>query len=365
MSIEWSKYAPRENLSEGEVRLIREVAESYLGRGLGLTFDQKTVELGKDWRVLPELINKRFYIRNNGSILYPAFQALYYVPALRTRSEAIVGSLLKALKFVFERTTPASGKYELPRILDAVKSTGPGEWTPENIRQAALFLFDFEERFRVTPYLGMDGNVESVRLGGYEILEFDDLESAWDDVWNRRHPPQQGLPAPAQSQPLVVPPISVVEQSKPEDFAFVADESLRQIIQRDYVELERVTNANALKSRIILAGGLIEAVLLDALLQNETNARASKDASKEQLEKRDLADLIKAASELKLLTPDAHKYTEFTRAYRNLVHPGLELRSGQTVRPEIAAIAEQVLKIVIADIRASTTKRRSAASQPA
>lgn len=59
------------------------------------------------------------------------------------------------------------------------------------------------------------------------------------------------------------------------EFKFVRDSALRTILERDYLEIQRAYVARCWKSAIILAGGAIEAVLLDLVLQDPARARSS------------------------------------------------------------------------------------------
>ena len=137
----------------------------------------------------------------------------------------------------------------------------------------------------------------------------------------------------------------------------VADGKLRIIVERDLEELHKAEMASALKSRLILSGGLIEGFLLDALLSVEATALAAKKADIDRtsgkakpLDEWNLSNLIEVAFELGLVTKDTHSLSNSIREYRNLVHPGLERRSGRGVRDEIAKIAEQVLNMVRNDL---------------
>lgn len=56
---------------------------------------------------------------------------------------------------------------------------------------------------------------------------------------------------------------ATVTQKK--EFSFIKDFKLKNIIERDYQEIQRAFISQCWKSVLILAGGLIEAVLLDGL----------------------------------------------------------------------------------------------------
>lgn len=134
-------------------------------------------------------------------------------------------------------------------------------------------------------------------------------------------------------------------------FPFIQDASLRKVVERDYVETQKVFVAQCWKSVIILSGSAIEAILLDLLLANDAKARASAKAPKKpDIRAWDLADLIKVSVDLKLVTGAVEKLSDPVREYRNLVHPGNEIRTGLTFGGGEARIALEVLNILHRDL---------------
>lgn len=109
------------------------------------------------------------------------------------------------------------------------------------------------------------------------------------------------------------------------EFVFINDRDLREILERDYIEIQRAYVSSCWKSVIILCGGSIEAILLDRLLKDEAAAKSAKTApgSKSNLTKWDLDELIKVATELKYVEPNAGTLADPVRQFRNLVHPGM------------------------------------------
>lgn len=148
-----------------------------------------------------------------------------------------------------------------------------------------------------------------------------------------------------RSENLADTPV-IVEKS----FEFIADESIRSILQRDYQEVQRNMISRNWKSAIILSGGSIEAILLD-LIQNNADLAKSSDVAPNEANflKWDLSSLIDVAVDIELVGAEAAKLTHSVREYRNLIHPGLEVRSKLKVEPEEANIAINVLNIIIRD----------------
>jgi len=137
------------------------------------------------------------------------------------------------------------------------------------------------------------------------------------------------------------------------DFGFIQDATLRAILTRDYDEIQKSMISGAYKAAIILSGGSIEAVLLDLLNKDESTARASSKAPAESnLDKWHLNDLIEVAVDTDSVASEIAKLSHSVREYRNLIHPGVEVRGTLKVEPEEAKIAVEVLNILIRELSA-------------
>jgi hypothetical protein len=135
------------------------------------------------------------------------------------------------------------------------------------------------------------------------------------------------------------------------DFGFVSNSDLKTIIERDYEEIQRAFISDCWKSVIILCGGSIEAILTDLLLINEAAAISAKSAPKNNdITRWDLSELINVAVELKLVSAGIQKLSHPLREYRNLVHPGNEIRNKLKFGAEEAKIAVEVLHILHRDL---------------
>jgi hypothetical protein len=135
------------------------------------------------------------------------------------------------------------------------------------------------------------------------------------------------------------------------DFSFIKDGDLKKCLERDYSEIQRAFVSRCWKSVIILSGGAIEAILTDLLLANSSMALASSKAPKQSdITKWDLADLINVSVDASLVSSGVEKLSHPIREYRNLVHPGNEIRTKLTFNSEEARIALEVLNIVHRDL---------------
>ena len=135
------------------------------------------------------------------------------------------------------------------------------------------------------------------------------------------------------------------------DFSFIKRSDLRNILERDYIEIQRAYIAGCWKSVIILSGSAIEAILLDRLNQDEPLAKdASKAPNRGDISRWDLVDIIKVCVELKFVSAGVEKLSSAVREYRNLIHPGNEIRNKLVFGAEEAKIAVEVLHIVHRDL---------------
>lgn len=154
-----------------------------------------------------------------------------------------------------------------------------------------------------------------------------------------------------------------LEQATPEtmprrDFTFVKDESLRAVLQSDYREMENDVVVRSWKSVIILCGALIEGMLTDALGDDPDRARETEGASKKaDLLEWDLNNLILVAVNLGVVTAGVEKLSHSLREYRNLIHPGNQVRRKLTFDENEASIARSIFSMVYRDLARRTAER--------
>lgn len=126
------------------------------------------------------------------------------------------------------------------------------------------------------------------------------------------------------------------------DFTFITDARIKKILERDYIELQSLNPQTATKSVIVLAGGIIEALLFDALV-------ASGKWTFEKACQSTLKDMIGLAMFKSIIKED--RLTDAARKYRNLIHPGKEIREKMIFEKTDADLAKTVVDIVIREVR--------------
>jgi hypothetical protein len=123
------------------------------------------------------------------------------------------------------------------------------------------------------------------------------------------------------------------------DFNFIVTPELRQCLDSDYKELRACLKAQAWKAVHVLAGSIIEAVLIDALA-----SEPGSDPSK--LDSMEFSKLIALAKDKGILSDEAVDLSTVIRKYRNLIHPGVLKRLEKAVDGSGAVVAAELVEIV-------------------
>jgi hypothetical protein len=125
-------------------------------------------------------------------------------------------------------------------------------------------------------------------------------------------------------------------------FSFIANSRIRTIVERDYAELEHLDPNTSPKSVLILSGGIIEGLLIDALVKG--GYWTEKEANE-----RFLKDMIHPAKNKGIIKHD--NITEVLRVFRNIVHPAREIRDNLTFTADHASHAKTSVNVVIAEVK--------------
>ena len=126
-------------------------------------------------------------------------------------------------------------------------------------------------------------------------------------------------------------------------FDFVADEEFRRVLESDKDEMRRCAESNAWKAVHVLAGSIIEAVLLDYLV---SEGHLDKDASL----KKDLGSAIEMAAKQSIISEKVSELASVVKEYRNLVHAGRSIRTREMPDAHSAHIVTNVLEMILTEI---------------
>jgi len=136
------------------------------------------------------------------------------------------------------------------------------------------------------------------------------------------------------------------------NFSFVKLTKLLHIAERDWEECWRALNAGCWKSALILSGGILETVLLSFLLRRRKKALATGAAQKanNDITKWTLGKIIDVTKELGLLTPPIDMLPLPMKEYRNLAHPGAEIREQISFSEAEARAAFHTLQAILGEL---------------
>lgn len=139
-------------------------------------------------------------------------------------------------------------------------------------------------------------------------------------------------------------------------FNFLEDDELREIVVRDYNELNNILfKEGAWKSCVIMCGSILEAILFDVLLNKKNyetsikSAKVPKDRNKNPIkeDKWKLCNLIEIAEETEVLSQQRSKtIDQVLRDYRNFVHPKKEIKAKHPCTEAEALMAKGALDAV-------------------
>lgn len=133
------------------------------------------------------------------------------------------------------------------------------------------------------------------------------------------------------------------------NFDFISDEQFRTSLLNDYREVQSAQEQEAWKAVQVLAGSIIEAVLIEYLI-------VSKTVNEAEALKMDLGKAIQACKSAGAIQDSTASLCDVIRGYRNLIHPGRVMRLEQEVTAEGANIAVSLVKLIVKEV---ATKRKT------
>ncbi|MFD1096120.1 hypothetical protein [Salegentibacter chungangensis] len=135
-------------------------------------------------------------------------------------------------------------------------------------------------------------------------------------------------------------------------FDFINDNKFRKILERDYNELRDCYNVKASKSILILSGSIVESVLTDYFVENLPTGKTENNILRSSLA--DLLDLAEAAD---IINSKDKQLAVIIKDYRNLIHPGKEIRTKEEFDFETAKLAKILLDIILRKLRNNHLKK--------
>ncbi len=133
------------------------------------------------------------------------------------------------------------------------------------------------------------------------------------------------------------------------NFDFVSDEKFRFSLEKDYQELTLSLQNGTWKAAYILAGSIIEAVLIDYLLA--TGYQHTDPLSMA------LEDVISVCRDENVLSEKTAYIAYAIRSYKNLIHPGKAVRLSESIEEGSAKVAQALVDIIAKEVSEAKKKQ--------
>jgi hypothetical protein len=141
---------------------------------------------------------------------------------------------------------------------------------------------------------------------------------------------------------------------------FVTDPQLRDDLRLDISTAFRTLGNGEYKAATVLAGSVSESLLLDRIqsigidqlriAQSTVESERARRLDSRGAEYWGLADYIDVAKALQLIRPETHTAAHLMRDFRNMIHPGRILRTGDRCTQATALIALGAMHRIIEDL---------------
>lgn len=133
------------------------------------------------------------------------------------------------------------------------------------------------------------------------------------------------------------------------NFDFISGEDFRISLENDYKELNAAMQVGAWKAVHVLAGSIIEAVLIDYLIAIDYH---NEDPLRVTLER-----AITICKQEGILSEKTEHIAHAIQSYRNLIHPGRSIRLGETADEGGAKIAQGLVDMVVSQVAANKQRK--------
>lgn len=205
---------------------------------------------------------------------------------------------------------------------------------------------------------------ELITLGPEDFPEFVSSVAALRHLterWQVRNEPFHRIPGLRHLSPVTLIRQALAKcpdefaSSDTQEFNFITDAALRESIRLDMSATNNALSNGEWKASTVLAGSLIEALLLWQIEQQNPAARSSAVATlgrrlDSNPQKWVLADYIDVAERMNLIKPTTATLCRVAKDFRNLIHPGRAQRLNQPCNRGTAMAAVSALEHVIQDL---------------
>ncbi len=137
-------------------------------------------------------------------------------------------------------------------------------------------------------------------------------------------------------------------------FDFITNPQFRESLESDFREMENCLAKEAWKAAQVLAGSIVEALLIDYL---HSYPLPSRNLSRDVL-KLELAEAIKVCAIEGVLSKRVEELCGVVRSYRNLIHPGRVVRMNEPApNRSDAVIALELVGLITREVARTLQKR--------
>ena len=147
-----------------------------------------------------------------------------------------------------------------------------------------------------------------------------------------------------------------------DEFSFIQTPNIQKYLANDWNEVQSSFETNAWKSCVILCGGILEGMLLDALAYDEQTSKdvyaQLKKESSPELSRWSLGDLINVSEKTGVLRKSGAHLGHALREFRNLIHLGRQLREEFQITQDEATIAMNVVKLCMKELALLRNNRK-------
>jgi hypothetical protein len=133
-------------------------------------------------------------------------------------------------------------------------------------------------------------------------------------------------------------------------FDFIVHEDFRRSLEGDWRELQACYESHAWKSVHVLAGSIVEALLIDGL------SSATCSIPHADLLKKELSALIALCKEAGIISDRTAQLSTVIRSFRNLIHPGRMIRLKEKVSEQSATIARSLVEMTVSEVEEQKRK---------
>lgn len=138
------------------------------------------------------------------------------------------------------------------------------------------------------------------------------------------------------------------------NFDYINSPDFRASIFSDYEEMQKCAANQSWKRAQVLAGSIVECLLVDYLISTPNPERSQKDPLK-----MDLSEAINICKEEKVISDRTADLCSVIRSYRNLIHPGRMVRLNESLpNQNTCDIAVALINLIVLEV--SKTRRATA-----